>query len=53
MPAPRKKAQKLTNSLANSKELKSTEEATKRVLQILDATDKNADLQAIAKAVHT
>ena len=40
---------KLTNSLANSKELKSTEEATKRVVQILDANYKKADLQAVVK----
>ena len=34
MPTSKKKALKLTNSLANSKEPKSTEEATKRVVQI-------------------
>ena len=40
MPESRKRALKLTNSLANSKEPKSTEEATKRVVRILDATYK-------------
>ena len=49
MPTSRKKALKLTNSLANSKEPKSTEEATKRVVQILDANYKKADLQAVVK----
>jgi hypothetical protein len=49
MPTSKKKALKLTNSLANSKEPKSTEEATKHVVRILDATYKKADLQAIAK----
>ena len=43
------KALKLTNSLANSKEPKGTEEATNHVVRILDATYKKADLQAIAK----
>ena len=49
IPASRKRALKITNSLANSKEPKSTEEATKHVVRILDATYKKADLQAIAK----
>ena len=49
MPRSRKKALKLTNSLASSKEPKSTVEATNRVVRILDATYKKADLQAIAK----
>ena len=49
MLASRKRALKLTNSLANSKEPKSTVEATNCVVQILDATYKKADLQAIAK----
>ena len=42
MPASRKRALKLTNSLANSKEPKSMEEATNRVVRILDATYKKA-----------
>ena len=49
MPASRKKALKLTNSLANLKEPKSMEEATKHVVQILDASCKKADLQAVVK----
>ena len=50
MPTSREKALKLTNSLANSKEPKSTVETTNRVVRILDATYKKADLQAIAKS---
>ena len=38
MPTSKKKALKLTNSLANSKEPKSTEEATKHVVRILMAS---------------
>ena len=53
MPASRKKALKLTNSLANSKEPKSTEEATERVVQILDANYKKADLKAVVKGLLT
>ena len=49
MPTSRKRALKLTNSLANSKEPKSMEEATKHVVQILDANYKKADLQAVVK----
>ena len=47
MPTSRHKALALTNSLANCKEPKSTEEATQRVVRILDANYKKADLQAV------
>ena len=47
LPASRYKALALTNSLAKSREPKSTEEATQRVVRILDANYKRADLQAV------
>ena len=47
MPASKDKVLKLNNSLAEPKEPKSTEEATQRVVRILDANYKKADLQAV------
>ena len=47
MPSSKRKALALHNSLARSQEPKSTEEATKRVVRILDANYKKADLQAV------
>jgi len=47
LPSSRRKALALSNSLAKSKEPKSIEEATQRVVRILDANYKKADLQAI------
>jgi len=50
MPASKDKVLKLNNSLAESKEPKSTEEATQRVVRILDANYKKADLQAVVNS---
>ena len=47
LPTSRHKALALTNSLASCKEPKSTEEATKRVVRILDANYKKANLQEV------
>jgi hypothetical protein len=47
LPTSRKRALTLSNSLARSKEPSSTEQATQRVVRILDANYKKADLQAI------
>ena len=47
LPTSRKKALAFSNSLAKSKEPRSIEEATQRVVRILDANYKKADLQAI------
>jgi hypothetical protein len=47
MPKSRHKALALTNSLASCKEPKSTHEETQRVVRILDASYKKADLQAV------
>jgi hypothetical protein len=47
MPKSNHKALALTNSLATCKEPKSTEEATKRVVRILDANYKKANLQEV------
>ena len=47
MPSSKGKDLALHNSLARSQEPKSTEEATKCVVQILDANYKKADLQAV------
>jgi hypothetical protein len=50
MPTSRKEALALNHSLlANLMEPKSTKEATNRVVQILDANNKKADLQAVVK----
>jgi hypothetical protein len=49
LPSSRKKALAFSNNLAKSKEPKSIEEATQRVVQILDANYKKADLQAIVR----
>jgi hypothetical protein len=49
LPSSRKKALASSNSLAKSKEPRSIEEATQRVVRILDANYKKADLQAIVK----
>ncbi len=49
LPTSRKKALAFSNSLAKSKEPKSIEEATQRVVRILDANYKKADLQAIVR----
>jgi hypothetical protein len=49
MPTSRKEAIALNHSLANLMEPKSTEEATNRVVRILDANYKKADLQAVVK----
>ena len=50
MPASKDKVLKLNNSLAEPKEPKSTEEATQRVVRILDANYKKADLQAVVNS---
>ena len=50
MPASKDKVLKLNNSLAESIEPKSTEEATQRVVRILDANYKKADLQAVVNS---
>jgi hypothetical protein len=47
MPRSKSKALALNNSLAVSKEPLSTEQATQRVVRILDASYKKADLQAV------
>ena len=47
MPSSKRKALALHNSLARSQEPKSTKEATKLVVRILDANYKKADLQAV------
>jgi hypothetical protein len=47
LPTSRRKALALNNSLANCREPASTEEATNRVVRILDANYKKADLQAV------
>ena len=49
MPTSRNKATVLNHCLANSMEPKSTEEATNRVVRILDADYKKADLQSVVK----
>jgi hypothetical protein len=49
LPTSRKKALAFSNSLAKSQEPKSIEEATQRVVRILDANYKKADLQAIVR----
>ena len=49
LPKSKRKALALSNSLAKSKEPRSIEEATRRVVHILDANYKKADLQAIVK----
>ena len=49
LPTSKRRALALHNSLAKSKEPRSTEEATQRIVQILDADYKKADLQAIVK----
>jgi len=49
MPTSRKKAIALNHSLANLMEPRSTEEETNRVVRILDANYKKADLQAVVK----
>jgi hypothetical protein len=49
LPTSRKKALAFSNSLAKSKEPRSIEEATQRVVRILDANYKKADLQAIVR----
>jgi hypothetical protein len=49
MPTSRKKTLVLNHCLANSMEPKSTEEATNRVVRILDANYKKADLQSVVK----
>ena len=49
LPSSRKKALAFSNSLAKSKEPRSIEEATQRVVRILDANYKKADLQAIVR----
>ena len=43
----------LNNSLANCKEPKSTDEATDRIVWILDTKYKKADLQAVVNSAHT
>ncbi|MFM8588489.1 MAG: RNase H-like domain-containing protein [Bacteroidota bacterium] len=50
LPKSRHKALALTNSLAKAKEPASTEEATKRVVRILDANYKKANLQEIVNS---
>ena len=50
MPASKYKALKLTNSLASSREPKSVDEQLSRVVRILDANYKKADLQAVVKS---
>ena len=47
MPSSKRKALALHNSLARSQEPKSTEEATKCVVRILNANYKKAELQAV------
>jgi hypothetical protein len=47
MPRSKSKALALNNSLAVSKEPLSTEQATQHIAQILDASYKKADLQAV------
>ncbi len=47
MPRSKSKALALNNSLAVSKEPLSTEQATQRVVRILDASYKKADIQAV------
>jgi hypothetical protein len=47
LPTSRKRALTFSNSLARSKEPSSTEQATQRVIRILDANYKKADLQSI------
>ena len=47
MPKSNCKALALTNNLASCKEPRSTEEATNRVVQILDANYKKANLQEV------
>ncbi len=50
MPRSKSKALALNNSLAVSKEPTSTEQATQRIVQNLDASYKKADLQAVVNS---